>query len=91
MYLLKNGLVHVGDGTVIPDCDILTEGRVITKVGKGLDEADAEIIDVSGCDVFPGFIDPVSSIGAMGLPARYAGDECKVQHRSGRGECAGIL
>ncbi|MCI9616025.1 MAG: amidohydrolase family protein [Dorea sp.] len=71
MYLLKNGLVHVGDGTVIPDCDILTEGRVITKVGKGLDEADAEIIDVSGCDVFPGFIDPVSSIGAMGLPARY--------------------
>lgn len=71
MYLIKNGTVHVGDGRVLEDCDILTDGRVIRKIGTGIAEEQAEIIDASGCEVFPGFIDPVSGIGAMGIPARY--------------------
>ena len=25
MYLIKNGVVHVGDGTILKDCDILTK------------------------------------------------------------------
>lgn len=71
MYLIKNGTVHIGDGTVLKACDILTDGKLVKKIGAGLEEPEAEMIDASGCEVFPGFIDPVSSIGAMGIPARY--------------------
>ena len=51
--------------------DVLVEGKVIKEVGKDLSAEGAEVIDASGCEVFPGFIDPVSSIGAMGIPGRY--------------------
>lgn len=71
MYLIKNGNVHVGNGAVLSGCDILTEGKTIKAVGRGLSESDAQVIDATGCEVFPGFIDPVSSIGAMGIPGRY--------------------
>lgn len=71
MYLIKNGTVHVGDGRVIANCDILTEGTKIKKIGTGLWAEEAEVLDASGCQVFPGFIDPVSSVGAMGMPSRH--------------------
>ena len=71
MYLIKNGTVHIGNGEVIENCDVLTEGKLIRKVGCHLPEEGAEVIDATGCHVFPGFIDPVSSIGAMGIPRRY--------------------
>ena len=71
MYLIKNATVHIGNGEVLPHCDILTEGKLIRKIGENLSEPDAYVIDASDCHVFPGFIDPVSSIGAMGIPSRY--------------------
>ena len=71
MYLIKNGTVHTGTGKVLEEHDILVEGTKIRKIGKNLCEADAEIIDATGKQVFPGFIDPHSSIGAMGIPTRY--------------------
>lgn len=71
MYLIKNATVHIGNGTVLQQSDVLVEGKVIKEVGKNLSAEGAEIIDASGCEVFPGFIDPVSSIGAMGIPGRY--------------------
>lgn len=37
--------------------DVLIEGEKIIGVGKGLDENGAEVIDVSGKLLFPGFID----------------------------------
>ena len=70
MYLIKNGAVHVGDGTILKDCDILTKGSTIQKIGRGLDCPEAEVVDASGCEVFPGFIDPHSMIGALGIPSR---------------------
>lgn len=70
MYLIKNGVVHVGDGTILKDCDILTKGSTIQKIGQGLDCPEAEVVDASGCEVFPGFIDPHSMIGALGIPSR---------------------
>lgn len=75
MYLIKNGNVHVGNGTVIPSCDILTEGKVIKEIGTNLQAEGAEVIDASGCEIFPGFIDPVSSIGAMGIPGRFSDND----------------
>ena len=71
MYLIKNGTVHTGTGKVFEEHDILVEGTKIRKIGKNLCEEDAEVIDATGKQVFPGFIDPHSSIGAMGIPTRY--------------------
>ena len=56
---------------MLENYDILIEGKKIKKIEKNICEADAEIIDATGKQVFPGFIDPHSSIGAMGIPTRY--------------------
>ena len=32
MYLIKNGTVHTGDGTVQEHCDVLTDGKTIKAV-----------------------------------------------------------
>ena len=61
MYLIKNGTVHTGTGKVLEEHDILVEGTKIRKIGKNLCEEDAEVIDATGKQVFPGFIDPHSS------------------------------
>ena len=45
MYLIKNGTVHIGNGEVIENCDVLTEGKLIRKVGCHLPEEGAEVID----------------------------------------------
>ena len=71
MYVIKNGTIHTGTGEVLENYDILIEGKKIKKIEKNICEADAEIIDATGKQVFPGFIDPHSSIGAMGIPTRY--------------------
>ena len=71
MYVIKNGTIHTGTGEVLENYDILIEGEKIKKIEKNICEADAEIIDATGKQVFPGFIDPHSSIGAMGIPTRY--------------------
>lgn len=49
-------------GTVISaakakKADVLTEDGVIVKVGENIEAADAEIVDVTGKYLFPGFID----------------------------------
>ncbi len=54
-YLLKNGTVVSGEKTV--KADVLIEGEKIIKVDSGLPEDGAEVIDVSGKLLFPGFID----------------------------------
>lgn len=75
MYLIQNGRVHVGDGNVREHCDILVQGTKIRKMGKNLIETigreEYTVIDATDREVFPGFIDPISSIGAMGIPGRY--------------------
>lgn len=53
--LLKGGNVVSGTGWVQED--ILVEGSKIIKVGPDLSCADAEVVDVAGKWIFPGFID----------------------------------
>lgn len=53
--LLKGGTVVSGEGTAVQD--ILIEDEKIVKVGQSFTENDAEIVDVSGKLLFPGFID----------------------------------
>ena len=54
-YLLKNGTVVSGDKS--EKLDILVDGEKIVNVGKDLEAGDAEVIDVEGKLLFPGFID----------------------------------
>lgn len=58
--LLKGGTVVSGSGSV--PADVLIEGEKIAAVGTGeeigrLADGDTEVVDVSGCRLFPGFID----------------------------------
>ena len=58
--LLKGGTVVSGSGSVL--ADVLIEGEKIAAVGTGeeigrLAYGDTEVVDVSGCLLFPGFID----------------------------------
>ncbi|HWR24077.1 MAG TPA: dihydropyrimidinase [Feifaniaceae bacterium] len=55
-YLIKNGLIINADGRREADL-LIGDGRILA-AGKQLEEANAEVIDASGCYVFPGFIDP---------------------------------
>ena len=54
-YLLKNGTVVSGDMSVRED--VLIDGEIIAKTGCNLEDRDAQVIDVSGKLLFPGFID----------------------------------
>ncbi len=65
MICIKNGKVHDGKGKVAI-MDILIQDGKITRLKSDLDVAEAEIIDASGLEVFPGFIDPVSDWGILG-------------------------
>lgn len=56
MYVIKNGTIHTGTGEVLENYDILIEGKKIKKIEKNICEADAEIIDATGKQVFPGFM-----------------------------------
>ena len=52
MYVIKNGTIHTGTGEVLENYDILIEGKKIKKIEKNICEADAEIIDATGKQVF---------------------------------------
>ena len=54
VFLLKNGTVVSGDMSVRED--VLIEGEKIIKVGQNLKAENAQVIDVSGKLLFPGFI-----------------------------------
>ncbi|MEG2197943.1 MAG: amidohydrolase family protein [Cellulosilyticaceae bacterium] len=71
MYLIKNGMLHIGDGRIKECTDILIEGSKIIEIGVDIKRDDANIIEADNMHVFPGFIDPHSSIGALGMPTRY--------------------
>ncbi|WP_080056286.1 amidohydrolase family protein [Spirosoma aerolatum] len=64
---LMGGVVHIGNGQVIPNGVVLFDKGVITNVVDGttvrLNLNDVEVIDVSGKHVYPGFISPVSTVG----------------------------
>ncbi len=55
MVVLKGGTVVGSEKSEI--LDIAVDGEKIVKVGKNLDIADADVVDVTGKLLFPGFID----------------------------------
>lgn len=65
--IIKNGKIHIGNGEVLNDYDILIEGKTIKKIDKNIEKKDAIIIDARDREIFPGFIDPVTSLGSMDI------------------------
>ena len=74
--LLKNGRVIDPKNKIDACLDVLMEDGRIARVGKKLEEAEAEIFDVSGKVVTPGFID-------MHVHLREPGQEAKEDFGSG--------
>ena len=64
--LIKNGRVHDGLGQVLDHMDILLEEGKITAMGTGIKEEAEQIIDASGCEVLPGFVNGVGCWGGIG-------------------------
>lgn len=75
MMLIKNAMIHVGNGEILKDHDILIEDGIIKKVGKNIDKKDAKIIDASGKEVFPGFIEPMTSMGCVDFSSSFSDHE----------------
>ena len=53
--LLQGGTLVTGTGP--KRADLLMDGEKILRIGRGLSAAGAEVTDVTGCLLFPGFID----------------------------------
>ena len=54
--IIKNGIIVTAADTYTGD--VLIEDGIITGIGLNLEASGAEIVDASGCYVFPGGIDP---------------------------------
>ena len=56
--LLRNlGLLDPRAGALLAGRDVLVDGRFVTAVDRGLDEAGAEVVDLGGRTLMPGLID----------------------------------
>ncbi|ABR30367.1 amidohydrolase [Thermosipho melanesiensis] len=64
MVLLKNGTIYPITNKPFKG-DILIDGGIIKEIGENIEVKDAEVIDVSGRYIFPGFIDAHSHIGVF--------------------------
>ena len=76
--LIKQGNIHNAVEKEAFTADILIENGKIKKIAPVLEGAvinDAEIIDASGIDVYPGFVDAHCHLGLDGYVVEYAGDD----------------
>ena len=55
--LIKNGTVVDPGKMTVKKNDVLIEDRVITKIGKNIEQEADQIIDATDCYVMPGFVD----------------------------------
>lgn len=65
VLFLKNGTVHVGNGTVIEGATIKINNGIIEEVGTAVSvPSDAtQVLDVNGKHIYPGLILPSSTLG----------------------------
>lgn len=71
--VLTGGVAHLGNGKVIENSVIVLEGGKITAIGDGrtvkIDAKDADILDISGKQVYPGFISAGTAVGLSEIGA----------------------
>ena len=73
--LLKNGLTHDAIHEEGYIADILVKGGKIVSVGKNLDAQGEDICDISGLNVYPGFVEAHGHIGLDGWGIGYEGQD----------------
>lgn len=64
--IIKNGCIHDGIGNVFKEKDIIIEDGIIKAIGENLEYHGADIVDASGKEIFPGFIDALNMYGCRG-------------------------
>ena len=71
MQLIRNGKIHDAVHPRPYIADILVDGGKIVKIGKNID-AECDVIDAKGYDLWPGFIDTHTHIGMFGYGGKGA-------------------
>lgn len=67
MILIKKGILHDGNGSVLDGVDILIENTRIKDIGYDLKASDlTEVVDAKDKVILPGFIDSLNVWGCMG-------------------------
>ncbi|MCI7796714.1 MAG: amidohydrolase [Lachnospiraceae bacterium] len=75
MICIKNGTLHTAVSREPITADILIENGKIVKIGIGLCADGAEVIDASGLNVYPGFVEAHCHIGLDGYGIGYEGHD----------------
>ena len=75
MICIKNGTLHTAVSKETFIADILIDGGKIVKIGKGLSAYGAEVIDATGLQVYPGFVEAHCHIGLDGYGIGYEGHD----------------
>lgn len=76
MILLKNcNLIYVDEGRVDLK-DICIENNLIKKIGENIKESKAQVVDLKGAYVTPGFIDCCTQVGLIESGKKAEGNDC---------------
>ena len=75
MICIKNETLHTAVSKETFIADILIDGGKIVKIGKGLSADGAEVIDATGLQVYPGFVEAHCHIGLDGYGIGYEGHD----------------
>lgn len=76
MKLIKNGLVYTMTKDEAEVLDLLIDGTVFVKVEANIEpEADWEVIDAAGMNIYPGFIDAHSHLGMQESSIGFEGQD----------------
>ena len=75
MILLKNGTVYTMDEAGVFVGDVKFDQGKIVAVGKDLSADGCEVIDCTGKNIYPGFIDGHSHLGMQESSIRFEGDD----------------
>ena len=75
VILLKGGLIHNAIDREPFYADILMENGRITKIGLNLDKGGAEIVTVTGLNVYPGLVEAHGHIGLDGYGIGFEGQD----------------
>lgn len=75
MYLIKNGTIHDAIHREPYTGDLLIKDGKIAEIGPSL-SADCTVIDASGLNLYPGFVEAHCHIGLDGSGIGFEGDDC---------------
>jgi imidazolonepropionase-like amidohydrolase len=67
--ILRGATVHTVSVGTLAEADVLVRGGKIAKVGPGIEETGARVVDLKGMHLYPGLICPMSSLGLVEIGA----------------------